>query len=184
VETILLSAQRRRRDGHRSHKPNRLPTYHFAQLLFPRELRIPSTEHKAMVPKTRQLDPEDMLNIIFEERRLRGVWLFGFLLFTSFNRLLAVRVLVRFAEFRKCVPLPVIPIGMLNRLCLGLLGYEQNLKRVEVVRPRLSRVLHSVSGSVMTITSGVPREDLNAGLALEDGRNIKGTTPPLVYRIS
>jgi len=45
-----------------------------------------STQHKAMVQKTRKHDREEMLKTIFEQRRSKGIWFFGFLASPPFNQ--------------------------------------------------------------------------------------------------
>ena len=46
----------------------------------------PSTQHKDMVDKTRKEDRKEMIKTIYQDRRSKGIWLFGFPPFTQFSQ--------------------------------------------------------------------------------------------------
>ena len=199
VESLLESAQRRRRNGLKSHRSNGLPAYYQSHKhihekrvcrfrLFPLSSSALETDilgSTKVWSKKVASSTERRCSKLYSRRGARKVP--GCLVFCLSHHpvnSMATRVFFQLQGFRKCVPPVYDPKNQLNRLFVGLLRYEQHLERLNTVRSSLSRMLLSLSWFSCVITSTVSSKGLHVGLALQDQYIIEGPTPPFVNRIS
>ncbi|KAF9647497.1 cysteine proteinase [Thelephora ganbajun] len=66
VETLLVSARRRRKNGIKNHRTNGLPAYYQSRD------HIHAKRHKAEVQKSRKDDRQEMLKALYEDKRSKG----------------------------------------------------------------------------------------------------------------
>ena len=94
-----------------------------------------------MVQKTRRADREEMLKVIYEDRRSKGILLFGFPLFCAAESHIGCKGTSPALRISKVRP-PLALLGtVLTRPYLGLLKYEKRLEQDKVLRGSLSRML-------------------------------------------